>query len=71
MGMHVVPVSVERKINGKKGALQAWIDDLISFNEMQAKNIRYDGFCDYQHQRKMMDIFDKQSRSPFRQYYVH
>ncbi|MFT5676371.1 MAG: hypothetical protein ACI808_002312 [Paraglaciecola sp.] len=58
MNLHLVPVAVERQINGKKGTLQLWIDDLISVNQMRTQKIRYDGFCDYKKQRQMMNVFD-------------
>ena len=30
LGVNIVPVTVERKINGKRGSLQEWIDGVIS-----------------------------------------
>lgn len=58
MGINLVPVSVERSVEQKSGVLQLWIDDLINYKAMQQNNIRYDGFCDYERQRQMMDVFD-------------
>ena len=58
MGINVVPVAVERNVDGQDGVLQLWIDDLINYKAMEQNNIRYDGFCDYERQRQMMDVFD-------------
>ncbi|GAA0853002.1 metallophosphoesterase [Aliiglaciecola litoralis] len=58
MGLNLVPVAVKREVSGTTGALQVWIDGLINYKKMEKENIEYDGFCDYQRQRRMMDVFD-------------
>jgi len=58
MGLNLVPVTVERSVGNKRGAIQLWIDDLINYKKMDADNIQYDGFCDYERQRQMVDVFD-------------
>jgi hypothetical protein len=58
MGINLVPVTVERSIGNQRGTIQLWIDDLINYKEMDADNIKYDGFCDYVRQRQMVDVFD-------------
>ncbi|MCP4274082.1 MAG: hypothetical protein GY781_19345, partial [Gammaproteobacteria bacterium] len=54
----LVPVVVERTIDGKKGILQLWIDDLISKKSQKEKKIDYSGHCNYKDQINMLDTFD-------------
>ncbi len=54
----LVPVVVERTIDGKKGILQLWIDDLISKKSQKEKKIDYPGHCNYNDQINMLDTFD-------------
>ncbi len=54
----LVPVTVERRIDGKKGILQVWIDGLISELVMKEDNIKNKGFCDPSAQFNMMNTFD-------------
>lgn len=58
LGIGLVPVTVEREINGKKGAVQLWIENLISYLDMDEKKIAYYGMCDYKGQINFMDSFD-------------
>ena len=58
MGINLVPVTVERRVGKKDGVLQLWIEDLITYKQMDKDNIKYDGYCDYERQRQMMDVFD-------------
>ncbi|MCP3673355.1 MAG: hypothetical protein GY829_02625, partial [Gammaproteobacteria bacterium] len=54
----LVPVTVERTINGKQGALQLWVDNLMSKKYQKKNNIPYNGFCNFKDQVNMMDTFD-------------
>ncbi len=54
----LVPVVVERTIDGKKGILQLWIDDLISKKSQKEKKLDYSGHCNYKDQINMIDTFD-------------
>ncbi|NNJ72849.1 MAG: hypothetical protein HKP09_06675 [Enterobacterales bacterium] len=58
LGIGLVPVTVERTIDGKKGIVQLWVDNLISSLTLNEKNIPYDGMCTLQDQMNMMDSFD-------------
>lgn len=58
LGLNLVPVSVKRQIDGQSGVLQLWIPNLINYRAMQDENVVYDGFCDYNRQRQMLDVFD-------------
>jgi len=54
----LVPVTVERNIDGRNGIIQVWIDGLISDLAMREKKVAYKGFCDPFAQVNMMDTFD-------------
>ncbi|MCP3674437.1 MAG: hypothetical protein GY829_08220 [Gammaproteobacteria bacterium] len=54
----LVPMTVERKVNGRKGTVQLWIKGLITDLQLHDNNIEYDGFCDKKSQVNMMDVFD-------------
>jgi len=54
----LVPVTVERTIDNKKGILQLWLEGLTSQLRMLKKGEDYDGFCDYDEQINMIDSFD-------------
>ena len=58
LGIGLVPVTVERKIDNKSGIIQIWIEGLISQLQYYEKKIPYTGFCDYRAQLNMMDTFD-------------
>ena len=54
----LVPVTVERTIDEKPGAIQIWIEGLISDLQINKEKIAYRGFCDPGDQVNMMDTFD-------------
>ncbi len=54
----LVPMTVEREINGRKGTVQLWIDGLVTDLQLHENNIGYDGFCDKKAQVNMMNVFD-------------
>ncbi|MBV1908908.1 MAG: metallophosphoesterase [Kangiellaceae bacterium] len=58
LGLGLVPVTVERKVNGVNGIIQVWIDDLISEMELKDKKITYQGYCDLDNQENMINTFD-------------
>lgn len=58
LGVGLVPVTVERAINGKPGIVQLWIDNLISSLTMGEQEIPYDGMCQLGDQMNLMDTFD-------------
>jgi hypothetical protein len=58
LGIGLVPVVIERDIDGKKGALQVWYDGLISKLGYLDKGMTYNGHCDRRAQRVMMHTFD-------------
>ena len=58
IGLDLVPVTVERKINGKQGSLQFWIDDLVSELDRESKSLSASGWCPLGEQWPLMFIFD-------------
>jgi len=58
LNIGLVPVTVSRRVDGKKGIIQLWINGLISELNMVEDNVRYKGQCDVQEQVNMMDTFD-------------
>jgi len=58
LGIGLVPVTVERKVNGQAGIIQVWVDDLISELEMVDNKIPYKGYCDKLSQEIFMNTFD-------------
>jgi len=54
-----VPPTILRKIGGKEGSLQLWIDD--AFNETQRQENQWSPIesCQINYQDNMMDLFDK------------
>lgn len=58
LNLGLVPVAVEREINGKRGSLQIWYDGLISKLGYRRQEIEYGGHCDRRAQREMMHVFD-------------
>ncbi|TQV75018.1 hypothetical protein FLL45_08740 [Aliikangiella marina] len=58
LGIGLVPVTVERFIDGSKGTLQLWVDDLINVLTIEKDKIEYDGYCDLASQINLMDSFD-------------
>lgn len=58
LGIGLVPVTVDRTINGQRGIIQVWIDGLISELDMLENNIPYSGYCDQQSQENFLNAFD-------------
>ena len=58
LGIGLVPVTVDRTINGQKGIIQVWIDGLISELDLLENNIPYSGYCDQQSQENFLNAFD-------------
>jgi hypothetical protein len=58
LGLDLVPVTVERTINGNPGALQFWVDGMISLLQKTEEGITADGDCPINPQYNLMYIFD-------------
>ncbi len=58
LNIGLVPVTVSRRVDGKKGIIQLWVDGLISELNMIEDKIPYRGSCDVKEQANMMNTFD-------------
>lgn len=58
LNIGLVPVTVERVVDGKAGIIQLWIDNLTSDLILKDEKIRYYGYCDEQAQINFIDSFD-------------
>lgn len=58
IGLQLVPVTVERTINGRTGSLQFWIEGLISELDREQQSLAATGWCPLQEQWPLMFVFD-------------
>ncbi len=58
LDLDLVPVTVERSVNGNPGALQFWVEGMISLLEKNEQGITADGYCPINPQYNLMYIFD-------------
>lgn len=58
LGIGLVPITVLRKIDGKSGIIQLWIDGLVSQLQFNEKQMDFTGYCDPKDQMNMMNAFD-------------
>ena len=54
----MVPVSVERTINGKTGSLSFWVGGLINLLEKNEQHVQATGYCSIKLQHDLMWVFD-------------
>jgi hypothetical protein len=55
---HMMPVTVERRIDGKAGSLTWWVDDvLMDEADREARNVEPPSARDFNHQRQRMFVF--------------
>ena len=58
LGIDMVPVTIERTIDGRPGALQYWIDKTISAAVVERDRIRLPRWCSLESQYGLMRAFD-------------
>ena len=58
LGLDMVPVTVPRTINGRKGVLQFWIDGAINLRRMVEQKLEPEGWCAASDQYNLMNVFD-------------
>ncbi|MGB5131292.1 MAG: hypothetical protein WBO00_01660, partial [Steroidobacteraceae bacterium] len=58
LGLDMVPVTVPRTINGRRGVLQFWIDGSINLRNMLEQGLQPSGWCDSAPQYNLMNVFD-------------
>jgi len=58
LGLDMVPVTVPRTIDGRRGVLQFWVEDSINLHKMLEQAIQPSGWCDVEPQYNLMNVFD-------------
>jgi hypothetical protein len=58
LDLRLVPVTVTRTIDREKGALQFWVDGLVSFKAIAREEAAIEGICDRREQTDAMNVFD-------------
>ena len=58
LGLDLVPVTVERTVDGRTGSLQFWVGDTISELQRQKEEIPAKGWCPLPEQWSLMYVFD-------------
>ena len=59
LGMGLVPVTIEREIDGKVGALKWWIEGSLTEHEREERGIEPPDPEDWSRQEDLMDVFDR------------
>ena len=58
LGLDMVPVTVPRTIEGRRGVLQFWVDGSINLRRMLEQKLQPTGWCDVEPQYNLMNVFD-------------
>jgi hypothetical protein len=58
LGLNMVPVTVERMYEGKKGSLQLWIENAMTEKVRKEKNLSATNVADWNHQIFKVRLFD-------------
>ncbi len=58
LGLELVPVTVERTIDGTPGSLSFWVQNAISLRDKNNNNVSASGWCPLDPQHDLMLVFD-------------
>ena len=58
LDLQMVPTAVLRKIDGKEGVLQYWVENSINERDREKDNISFDSFCSKKEQYWLRYLFD-------------
>jgi hypothetical protein len=58
LGLNLVPVTVERTVDGRTGSLQFWVGEIVSELKRQKEEIPAKGWCPLPEQWQLMYVFD-------------
>lgn len=58
LGVDMVPVAVERVVDGRSGTVQYWIENSINENQRRAQEIPRSSDCSFAPQFNIMNVFD-------------
>lgn len=66
LGIDMVPVTVERTIDGRPGALQFWLEKAVSAAVVERDHVRLPRWCSLESQHNLMRAFDALTGNPAR-----
>ncbi|MBV6417715.1 MAG: hypothetical protein CMLOHMNK_02469 [Steroidobacteraceae bacterium] len=66
LGIDMVPVTVERTIDGRPGALQFWLEKAVSAAVVERDHVRLPRWCSLESQYNLMRAFDALTGNPAR-----
>ena len=66
LGIDMVPVTIERTIDGQPGALQFWIEKTVSAAVVERERVRLPRWCSLEPQYNLMRAFDALAGRPAR-----
>lgn len=58
LGLELIPTTVERLIDGRRGSLQFWVDNAVSNQDAVEGKLRMTGYCSLPAQHDLMLVFD-------------
>jgi hypothetical protein len=58
LDLQVVPVTVEREIDGRRGSLQFWVDGLINWRTVTEQGLEPGDWCAMEPQYQLLKVFD-------------
>ena len=58
LDLQVVPVTVEREIDGRRGSLQFWVDGLINWRIVTEQGLEPGDWCAMEPQYQLLKVFD-------------
>lgn len=58
LGLQMVPVTVEREIDGQRGSVQYWVENGFNETRRREENIPLGGLCNMNSQYALMNAFD-------------
>lgn len=59
IGLNMVPVTVERTVNGQRGALQYWVEDAMNERQRRDKGVKPEPMCPMAKQYALLELFDR------------
>lgn len=58
IGLQMVPVAVQRKVDGQHGVLQYWVEDAVNETDRVQKKLGYGSDCGFHAQHALVNVFD-------------
>ena len=58
LGLQMVPVAVQRTVDGQRGVLQYWVEDAVNETDRAQKKLGYGSDCGFHAQHALVNVFD-------------